>query len=172
MWCKIRRFFSWLLLLSSLVLLLSFFLGHLNTSPALAAVYSHREAPGQILYKSRHTLRDNNSNSWQVVVFKQIKPNSASSTNLRLVGFPGTVEFEHPQPLKITTKSRDFLAEDIFAEKAPGANIGQYDIAKVLPQLRLGQTVKLEIPVKNNFPLSLAVPSEVVLEWKEIGGKG
>ncbi|MFP4296352.1 MAG: DUF3122 domain-containing protein [Spirulinaceae cyanobacterium] len=172
MWYKIRRFFSGLLLFSSLVLLLSFFLGHFNTSPALAAVYSHREAPGQILYKSRHTLRDNNSNSWQVIVFKQIKPNSASSTNLRLVGFPGTVEFEHPQPLKITAKSRDFLAEDIFAEKAPGANVGQYNVAAVLPQLPLGQTVKLEIPVKNSFPLSLAVPSEVVLEWKEIAGKG
>jgi hypothetical protein len=172
MWCKIRRSFSGLLLFSSLVLLLSFFLGKLNNSPALAAVYSHREAPGQILYKSRHTLRDNNSNSWQVIVFKQIKPNSASATNLRLVGFPGTVEFEHPQPLKISAKSRDFLAEDVFAEKAPGANVGQYNIAAVLPQLRLGQTVKLEIPVKNSFPLSLAVPAEVILEWKEVAGKG
>lgn len=171
MWCKIRRFFSGLLLFASLVLLLSFFLGYFNPSPAQAAVYSHREAPGQILYKSRHTLRDNNSNPWQIIVFKQIKPNSATSTQLRLVGFPGTVEFEHPKPLKITAQKREFLAKDVFAEKAPGVNVGQYNIAAILPQLRLGQTVKLEIPVQNSFPLSLAVPSEVVLEWKEIAGK-
>ncbi|MEC4804570.1 MAG: DUF3122 domain-containing protein [Jaaginema sp. PMC 1079.18] len=155
-----------------MVILLFCGLGKLPAAPAFAVVASHQEAPGQILYKSRHTIRDNNSNSWQLIVFKQIQPGQVSSTYLRLVGFPGTVEFKHPHPLKITVQTREFLAEDVFAQQAPGANIGQYDIASVLPHLQLGQRVKLEIPVNNAFPLSLAVPAEIVWEWQDIAAKG
>jgi hypothetical protein len=172
MWCKIKQFFSWLLILSSLILLVYMMVGNIAIDPAAAAVRFHEEAPGQMLYQSRQTLRDNNGNSWQLVLFKRVKSQKSNSLNLRLVGFPGTIEFEHPQTLKLTTQNREFWAEDRFAEKSPAANVGQYDLEAILPQLSLGQAVKLELPVKSSFPLSLAVPSEVILEWKDIASKG
>ncbi|MGK7876054.1 MAG: DUF3122 domain-containing protein [Xenococcaceae cyanobacterium] len=172
-WCRIRQFFSWLLLAGVLVLLILIGLGSFTTPPAAASIRQMEEAPGQMLYQSRHTLRDDGGNSWQVVLFKRVKPDGSTSVNLRLVDFPGTAEFAHPQPLTITTNIGEvFKAEDMFATKAPAANVGQYDIKDILPRLPTDLPVRLLLPLKSNQSVEMQVPSVVVLEWQTVAGEG
>jgi hypothetical protein len=87
--------------LLTLLLLVSF--GSFSSEAAMAAVMATEESPGQMLYQSRQTLRDQSGNRWQAIAFKRIKPDHTISLNLRLVGFPGAVELDHTQPLTLTT---------------------------------------------------------------------
>ena len=160
---------SVLSLLLSIILLLSVSLGH--PQPAEALIRQQEEAPGQILDQSRHSLRDEAGNSWQVVLFKRVKDNQVKQIDLRLVGFPDAVAFSHPQGLKITTREGDvFQAADRFAEKSPAPNVGQYDLKDILPQLPANQSVQLALPLEKERKLSLPVPLPVVLEWQAIAG--
>lgn len=93
--CRIRKIASWLLLLGALLLVMLLGLGMVNIPSANATVRQLEEAPGQVVYQSRQTLKDQHGNSWQSIAFKRIRPNAESSFELRLVGFPGVVEIAH-----------------------------------------------------------------------------
>jgi hypothetical protein len=43
-------------------------------APAQAAMRQLEEAPGQMVYQSRQTLKDQQGNSWQAIAFKRIRP--------------------------------------------------------------------------------------------------
>ncbi len=137
--------------------------------PAAASVGEMEEAPGQMLYKSRHTLRDNVGNSWQVILFKRVKSDGSVTINLRLVDFPGRAEFAHPQPLTISIASGEiFSAEDMFADQAPGTNVGQYNLKNVLNQLPSNLSPTLSLPLENKQMIEIKIPSVVILEWQTI----
>jgi hypothetical protein len=169
MWCKIRQFFSWLSLLGATLLFILLGLGIFNPPPAVATISTIEEAPGQMLYQSRHKLRDERGNAWQVVLFKRMKADDSLSINLRLVAFPGTADFAHPKPLKInTTTGKNFNAKDIFAQQAPSANVGQYDIKNILNKLPTSTSINLSLAMKDNQTVDLKIPPEVLLEWQTI----
>lgn len=48
--------------------------------------------------------------------------------DLRLVGFPGKVEFAHPQDLKINNQANALTASDRFTDKSPSPNVGQFNL--------------------------------------------
>ncbi|MEO1006079.1 MAG: DUF3122 domain-containing protein [Cyanobacteria bacterium J06638_38] len=153
---------------TALVLLIFVGLDNLTTQPALASIRQMEEAPGQILIQSRHTVKDKKGNSWQVVLFKRTKADGSSTIHLRLVDFPGLADFAHPQPLTITTNKGDsFKAEDVFGEKAPAANVGEFNVQNILSQLPVTQ-LNLSLAMKDNKTTHLSIPSEVVLEWQSI----
>lgn len=134
--------------------------------PAQAEIRQQQEAPEQVLYQSRHTLRDNTGGSWQVILFKRVKSGELAEINLRLVGFPGGVEFAHVKPLKIKDADRIFEAEDVFAEKSPAPNVGQYDFKPILFQLSTNRLIELKLPLEKER--TLKIPPAVTLEWQSI----
>ncbi len=163
--CNYRKILS--LLTCGLILWL--FVGLGNQSPAVAAVSQMEEAPGQILVRSRHTLGDETGKSWQVVLFKRVKAGEVESLNLRLVGFPGVAELTHPQPLQITAANGQvFTAADRFLAGAPAANVGEWSLFEILPQLPKNSPVRLSLPLGQNQSLKMRVPLPVVLEWQDI----
>ncbi|MEA5574657.1 DUF3122 domain-containing protein [Calothrix sp. UHCC 0171] len=169
MWCKIRQFLSWLLLLGTLGLLILLGLGTFNPASAAATISTIEEAPGQILYQSRHQLRDDKGNAWQVVLFKRVKGDDSPSINLRLVAFPGTANFTHPQPLQIITKNGNiFDAKDVFAEQAPSDNVGEYEVNNILEKLPNAAAINLSLLMKDNQAIEFKIPAEVILEWQII----
>ena len=169
MWCKIRQFLSWLLLLGALVLLILLGLGTFNSAPAVATISTIEEAPGQILSQSRHQLRDDKGNVWQVILFKRVKGDDSPSIHLRLVAFPGTANFAHPQPLKIITKNGNiFDIKDVFAEQAPADNVGEYNINNILGKLPNAAAIDISLVMKDNQIVELKIPPEVILEWQII----
>jgi hypothetical protein len=149
------------------ILLLSVSLGY--APPAGAILSQQEETPGQILFQSRHTLRDNRGESWQVILFKRVKDNRVQQVDLRLVGFPETATFIHPQPLTLTTtQGKTFQASDRFAQKTPAPNVGEYDLKDILVELSTAQGIKLRLPLKRDSLTYLPIPLPVVLEWQEL----
>lgn len=135
----------------------------------LASIRTIEEAPGQMLYQSRHSWRDRAGHSWQVILFKRVKAGQIASVSLRLVGFPDLAKIAHPQPLLITTKTgKVFTSPDMFAEKSPAPNVGQYDLSDVLLKLPTTERVMLHIPLIDNESITLRLPSSAVLEWQAI----
>jgi len=173
MWRKVKQFLSKLLLLGALLLMSLLFVGSFTDQLAVAAIRQQQEAPGQILYQSRHTLRDKTGNSWQVVLFKRAKLDNLDEVSLRLVGFPGVVEITHPQPLQITTNTGEFFqAEDMFFQNSPAPNVGQYNFQEVLTSLPKAVPLNLSLEINDNQSIQLRVPGVVVLEWQTVAAQG
>ena len=157
-----------LILILSLSLLVGF--GTFTSKPAAAFVEKEYEAPGKILYKSRHSLRDRSGNAWQIIFFKRYTNDELSTIALRLVGFPGVVEVAHPQRLKLSTATNEFTAVDMFSQESPATNVGQYDLKNILAELPTNKALRLLIPNKRNgYPLR--VPPSLVMEWQILSNK-
>ncbi len=164
---SLKTLFWWLLLLGILTIYIFLGLGSLTSPTAIAAVNQTEAASKEILYRSFAKLNDQSGRVWQVVLFKQIYPGQAQTVNLRLVGFPGSAELLHPQPLKITTATGKVLtAADVFLDEAPAPTIGQYDFKDILPQLSIEPLV-LTIPLPKNT-INISVPQSVVQDWQEV----
>ena len=164
----VHKFLSQLILVFIVALFVFVGLDNFTTQPALASIRQMEEAPGQVLIQSRHTLKDNRGDAWQVVLFKRSKADGSTTIHLRLVDFPGLADFAHPKSLTITTNKGDsFKAEDVFAEKSPAANVGEFDLQSVLSQLPVAK-LNLSLAMKGDKTTELSIPSEVVLEWQSV----
>jgi Protein of unknown function (DUF3122) len=167
---KIRPI-RWLLAASICLLLVIF-----SPLPAFAAVTQIEEAPGQMLYQSRQNLRDRTGKSWQVVAFKRVRPDGSAMVSLRLIGFLGAVELDHNRALTLTTSMGQTLtAKDVTNEISQGAttlaNVGEYDIQHVLPQLHSEIPLELTLPMLTSGAIELQIPSIAIQEWKIIAEK-
>ncbi len=177
MGCRIRKIFSWLLLLGAIALGVLLGLGLLNPPSAAAAIRQLEEAPGQVVYQSRQTLKDPHGNSWQAIAFKRIRPNGEASFELRLVGFPGVVEIDHTQPLTLTnslgkTLTATDVSSRIFTEAThPESNVGQYDLQPLLPQLQMGIPLKLTLPTMSGEAVNLSISPLLIEEWQTVASQ-
>jgi Protein of unknown function (DUF3122) len=167
---KIRPI-RWLLAASICLLLVIF-----NHLPAFATVTQIEEAPGQMLYQSRQNLRDRTGKSWQVVAFKRVRPDGSEMVSLRLVGFLGAVELDHNQPLTLTTSMGQTLtAKDVTNEISQGAtalaNVGEYDIQPILPQLQSEIPLELTLPMLTGSAVELQISSIAIQEWQTIANR-
>ncbi len=175
--CRIRQFFSWFLLVG--VILLSILLGWgvLNPPSAAAAIRQLEESPGQMVYQSRQTLKDQHGHTWQAIAFKRILTDGKASFDLRLVGFPGVVEIDRDQPLTLTDSLGTTLtapdnSSNMFADKNQSQpHEGQYNLQPVLAELPTAIPIELTIPTTGNEPVSLSVSPSVVQEWQTVANQ-
>jgi len=174
MGCRIRRILSWLLLLGAIVLGFLAGLELLHPPAAAAAIQKLEEAPGQTVYQSRQSLKDQYGNTWQAIAFKRIRANGETSVELRLVGFPGVVEIDHAQPLTLTNSlGQHWVAVDdsneIFAGVIdPEPNVGQYNLQPLLPELQAELPLKLTLPILNVKAVHFTVSPSLVQEWQVV----
>jgi len=151
--------------LTLLLLLLSS--GVFFTDSAFALLRQHHDAPEVLRYHSQVSIKDDFGYTWQVVLFKLFPPGKPVEFNLRLVGFPGVFELAHPQPLEIVTALGKLLsASDVYAEKSPSPNVGDYKLTEVLLKLTTTDSLKLYVPLSNEERLVLQIPASVVTEWQ------
>lgn len=121
-------------------------------------------------YHSQQSLRDASGNALQVVLFKQITPGKPTEFHLRLVGFPGVIEFLHPQRLEVITNSGQLLtAVDVYAKGAPAANVGEYNFTEILAKLSAKDAPTLSVQLKGSDVLSLKIPKSLAQEWQLLG---
>ncbi|MBP0000853.1 MAG: DUF3122 domain-containing protein [Cyanobacteria bacterium SID2] len=145
----------------------------LDTPSAFALVRHQTEAPGQVVYQARHTIKDNLGDAWQVIFYKRIKQDPETQdivqkTHLRLAGFPDAVEFKHPADLTISTERGDNLTVlDRFAEKSPAPNIGEYDLNAIVDRIPKRGALQLTLPLSDT-PRTLPIPYPVILEWQDV----
>ncbi|MEH1804368.1 DUF3122 domain-containing protein [Nostoc sp.] len=140
---------------------------------AFASVTQIEEYPGQMLYQSRQTLRDQDGNSWQAIAFKRIHPEGSAIVSLRLIGFYGGAKLDRTQPLTLTTSlGQTLTAKDISSEISQDTptptNVGEYDIKLALPQLQAEIPLQLTLPTIDGESVSLSVPSAAIQEWQTL----
>ena len=140
-----------------------------NPPAAIAEIRMSEHIPGQLLIQSRHNLRDDGGNYWNAILFKQMQADGGDRVILRLVGFPEVTQFERSQPLEITARRGQFwVAKDLFADTPPAANVAQYDMREILPQLPKFGKVRLDFQLSGDRHVEIAVPKSIVLEWKTV----
>jgi hypothetical protein len=142
------------------------------TQPAWATLRLHQDAPGIMRYHAQQSLPDQSGNTLQVVLFKQITPGEPTQFHLRLVGFPGIIEFLHPQRLEVmTSRSQILTAIDVYAGGAPAPNVGEYNFTEILAQLSPKDSVSLAIQLKDREALSIKIPKSLAQEWQLLADK-
>jgi hypothetical protein len=165
------RFIGSALLLGMLVLTVTL---NAAIAPAYAAIRQLEETPGQMVYQSRQTLKDQQGNSWQAIAFKRIRPDQTAVIYLRLVGFPGTADIDHSQPLILTdlmgkTLTAADISQEMFADKTQiKPDVGQYDLQPILMQLELAIPLRLTLPTLDQSEIILNVSPEMVGEWRSL----
>jgi len=153
--------------------------GLFGTNPAIATIRQLEEAPNQVVYQSRQTLKDQKGMSWQTIAFKRIRADGSSHFYLRLVGFPGTGEIDRSQPLKLhssmgqTLTATDASAQIFTDTSTPEPNVAQYDLQPLLPRLHAELPWHLSLPIKDDAikddaSLTLKVPAALVQEWQTL----
>ncbi|PAX52964.1 DUF3122 domain-containing protein [Brunnivagina elsteri] len=147
---------------------------NLAIAPSQAAIRQLEEAPGQMVYQSRQTLKDQQGNSWQAIAFKRTHPDRTATLYLRLVGFPGTANLDHSQSLTLTdSMGKTFTAADVShdmfmdqIQMEPDA--GQYDLQPILMQLESAIPLRLVLPTLDQSKIILNVSPNVVEEWRSL----
>ncbi len=149
------------------ILLLMFAL-HL---PADAAILYNADTAGAVVLQSRRTLRDQNQYSWQVIAFKSVGADQReSAVSLRLVGFPGAVELDPSQPVRLSAPAGELLLANISDQillKAPQPHVGQYDLQSALPNLPTASRLDLHIPTQT-AELVLPISPALIAEWQTV----
>ncbi len=170
----IRKILAQFLLLASLALTVFLGLGIGTTPDAVAAIRQLEEAPGQMVYQSRQTLKDQHGNSWQAIAFKRVSPNGKTSLELRLVGFPDVVAIDRSKPLLLTNSMGEVLTADdnsslIFTDlSVPESNVGEYDLQPLLAQLQPEIPLSLTLPAIDGEAINLLVPPSFVKDWQTL----
>ncbi len=142
--------------------------------PAQAAIRQLEEAPGQRVYQSRQTVQDQQGNSWQVIAFKRVRPDSTTNLYLRLISFPGVADIDHTRPLQlINSLGKTWTANDasqqIFTDAAnPEPNVAQYELQPILMELDPAVPLRLEIPGLHQLNITLNVAPGLVAEWRSL----
>ncbi len=157
-----RRF----ILIISLAVLL--FCGSITICfPAAAILREHHETPGVLRYHAHSSLPDKQGMTWQVILFPEEQSDRVTQYHLRLVGFPGTATFIHPQPLEIITSTGQVLdAADLLTVDSFAPNVGEYDLTKILPILPEKGSLKLSTILEGDRDLSLKIPESTLIEWQ------
>ena len=153
-----------------MVCLLSSLCWGLFPDNASAMLRQHQDAPGIMRYHSQVSIKDDSGYSWQVLLFRKNKLGESDNIHLRLVGFPGIYNFSHPQDLEIiTSKGRLLIASDVYKKDSPAANVGEYNMTEILPNLLQSQNNKstqLLLPLHKQETLTLNIPANLLVEWK------
>ncbi|MGA9380866.1 MAG: DUF3122 domain-containing protein [Phormidium sp.] len=153
---------------------------NLAIAPSQAAIRQLEEAPGETVYQSevyqsRQILKDQEGGSWQAIAFQRTLPDRADSLYLRLVGFPGTANLDHSQPLTLTDSMGKTLiaadvSHDMFTEDQTQMepDVGEYDLQPILMELESAIPLRLILPTLDQSEIILNVSPNVVEEWRSL----
>lgn len=138
------------------------------SQPAIASVHTYPEGENQTMFRSLQTLRDESDQAWQFVLFKRVHSGQVESIHLRVVGFPGAGELEHPADLQILSPLQTWTAADVLPENSSfPANVGEYNARDIITNLPSDAPLKLELPAIKS-KVAIAVPPFVVKEWRRV----
>lgn len=174
MWQNVRQLVVWFVIFGTVLILCLVGVETISALPASAAIRQLEEAPGQVVYQSRQTLKDQHGNSWQTIAFKRIRPGENPVIFLRLVAFPGVASIDRSQDLTLVDSlgkaltANDASAKVFTDETSPEPNVGQYDLAPIISELQPTLPLKLSLPTTQSEPVEILVPSALVEEWKTL----
>lgn len=136
--------------------------------PAIASVHEYPEGTGKVMVRSLQTLRDRRDQSWQLVLFKRMSTGQLESLHLRLVGFPGGAEFQHPANLLVSGSDRGWSARDVLPSNSEfPTTVGEYDVLDLMTHLTSNAPLEMILPLSPQNA-ELVIPPFVIKEWRQL----
>lgn len=156
------------LLRCGLALLLAWLIA--GPAPALAMLQVSPLETGTGLVRSLESLRDLDYQSWQVVAYREGPPRASAAMVLRIVGYPGRLRLDHPEPLLVRSGRRLWSLSDITLSSSKLADdtraaAAEFDLTPLLADLANDRPLRLELP---GVFVELPVPPYVVAEWRSL----
>ncbi len=143
----------------------------INLAPsAIASIHTYPETETQTMYRSALSVQDNQSQAWQLILFKRVQSGEVKDFKLRLVGFPGQVLIQHPTPLIVEDSHRnhwtavDDTQNDSQLEPVL-SSVGQYDVLNIIRDLDQAQRLELNLTLAHGERRTLIVSQSMVREW-------
>jgi hypothetical protein len=131
--------------------------------PAQASLHTYPEPTG-VMYRSLSNLKDGHDRAWQAILFKRFNAGRLEALHLRLVGFPGVVQIQHPRSLVVESSGNLLSAEDVTPSNILGTNVGEYDLQPILAQLDTDATFRLTLDLQAGQE-TLKIPKATMQEW-------
>ncbi|NJN32377.1 MAG: DUF3122 domain-containing protein [Synechococcales cyanobacterium RM1_1_8] len=173
---------GWAIALASLFLWLGLWSGF--PAPAQASIHSYPEGDPQtgsqidqidqqVMYRSRLSLRDNQDQAWQTILFKRIKAGQVIDFQLRLISFPGQAELPHPEALRVEQGNFQQweLPDQTLLDpqlQTVVTSLGQYDAKPLIASLERTAPLTLTVTLADQAPRQLLVPPYVLREWLQL----
>ncbi|MBE9044262.1 DUF3122 domain-containing protein [Pleurocapsales cyanobacterium LEGE 10410] len=161
---------EWGITLVIATLILYLIIALLTIEPVIATITETEIAPGQKHSRSEQVLTDDAGHKWEVMFFTEVDSPEVTSLNLRLSGLCSSANIQSQKPLIISTLNERYAATDIFFENPPLPSIGQYNLKNIFPRLATTDLM-LEIPLEDDPPVHLHIPTELVQEWQQVSNK-
>tara|TARA_Y100001968_G_scaffold253667_1_gene239359 strand:+ start:299 stop:793 length:495 start_codon:yes stop_codon:yes gene_type:complete len=118
--------------------------------------------------RSLESLRDLDYQTWQVIVY----PSSKVSNNLiiRIVGFPGSLRFDHPTNLIVNSGRKKWDLNDITTKNRAkfetlNDSVAEFDLNPLITELDKNRPLRLSLPGLIN---DLPIPPYLVGEWRTL----
>ena len=120
------------------------------------------------IIRSLESLKDLDYQTWQIIVY----PNSKNFKNfvLRIVGYPGSLRFDHPTNLLVSSGRKIWELKDITTSSKTNFEIlddsaAEFDISPLILELNKNRPLKFKLPGLIN---ELSIPPYLVSEWRSL----
>ena len=118
--------------------------------------------------RSLESLRDLDYQTWQVIVYPSSK--GSMKLTLRIVGFPGSLRFDHPTNLIISSGRKNWELKDITKKSKVkfetfNDSAAEFDIGPLITDLDKNRPLRLSLPGLIN---DLPIPPYLVSEWRTL----
>ena len=118
--------------------------------------------------RSLESLKDLDYQTWQIIVY----PRSKESKNLilRIVGFPGSLRFDHPTNLIVNSGRRTWDLKDItknskIKHETLDDSAAEFDLSILIAELDKNRPLRISLPGLIN---DLPIPPYLVSEWRSL----
>ncbi len=118
--------------------------------------------------RSLETLRDFDDQTWQIIVYPSSK--DQKKLILRILGYPGSLRFDHPTDLIVKSGRKAWNLKDITKNRKTNYEIlndsaAEFDISPLINELDRNRPLRLRLTGLIN---DLAIPPYLVSEWRSL----
>ena len=159
---RFRKVFC--LIISCFLIFCCFFLNAKNTY-AVSKVTVNDE---KMIKRSLESLQDLDYQTWQIIVY----PSSKVSNNLilRIVGYPGSLRFDHPTNLLVNAGRKKWNLIDITTKNKAkfqtlNDSVAEFDLNPLISELDKNRPLRLSLTGLIN---DLPIPPYLVAEWRPL----
>ncbi len=161
-----QGFSNLLRLLISCILIFGCFFNIVNKTYAYSEVTLYQQK--NEIKRSLETLRDLDDQTWQIIVYPNlIYPKKLI---LRIVGYPGSLRFDHPTDLVVNSGRKSWDLSDITINRKTNFeflndSVAEFDISPLIDELDKNRPLRLKLPGSIN---ELPIPPYLVSEWRSL----
>ena len=122
--------------------------------------------------RSLESLRDFDYQTWQLIVYQS--PNTPKNLILRIVAYPGSLRFDHPTDLLVSSGIKNWHLRDITTRSNDQIGVlndsaAEFDLKPLVDELDKNRPLIISLPGVIN---DLVVPPYLVSEWRKLFNNG